>query len=101
MTAASAHNDEVTCKKCKSHQIVANKRGYSFKRMFLVFISLLVSGFILKQIGIALDPTRFIYGIGIILFFFSLPIGIISGFIGRTNILNGCMKCGNKWLAGN
>jgi hypothetical protein len=101
MTASSVHNNEVICKKCKSNQIVANKRGYSFKRMFLVIISLFAIGFVIAQVGLALCQTMFLYGFGGMLFFFSLPVGIISGFIGRSNILNGCMKCGNKWLAGN
>lgn len=35
-----------------------------------------------------------------ICFFLSLPIAIVWGFIGRGDIVNGCMKCGNKWMAG-
>lgn len=38
--------------------------------------------------------------IGTLLFYLGLPIAIIRGFIGRDDIVNGCMNCGNKWIAG-
>nr|WP_255262346.1 hypothetical protein [Bacillus cereus] len=36
----------VVCRKCKSDQVVGNKRGYNFKRMFLILF-LMVTTFIL------------------------------------------------------
>ncbi len=33
----------VVCRKCKSDQIVGNKRGYNFKRMFLILFLMLAT----------------------------------------------------------
>ncbi len=35
----------VVCRKCKSDQVVGNKRGYNFKRMFLILF-LMVAAFL-------------------------------------------------------
>ncbi|MEK4664618.1 hypothetical protein MHH93_22305 [Priestia sp. FSL H7-0729] len=35
-----------------------------------------------------------IFGISI---FISLPVSILIGFVGRGEIVNGCMNCGFKW----
>ncbi|QLG42562.1 hypothetical protein HW560_01325 [Paenibacillus sp. E222] len=29
--------------------------------------------------------------------FVSLPVSILVGFVGRSEIVNGCMNCGFKW----
>lgn len=98
----------VFCRKCKSNQIVANRRGYSFGLMFKVLFSLFAIGIIFSIISslvfnfidhnpilfsILMAPTA----IGI---FFSLPISLLCGIIGRNSLVNGCMNCGNKWVAG-
>ncbi|WP_088339060.1 MULTISPECIES: hypothetical protein [Bacillus cereus group] len=33
----------VVCRRCKSDQIVGNKRGYNFKRMFLILFLMLAT----------------------------------------------------------
>lgn len=97
----------VVCKKCKSTQVVANKRGYSFGLMFKVLFSMIgigvVFGILGNLLGRAIDS--FIMGIYAfipfyIAIFLGLPISILCGFIGRNSLVNGCMNCGNKWIAG-
>ncbi|MCB5236867.1 hypothetical protein [Niallia circulans] len=99
--------NSVVCRKCKSTQVVANKRGYSFGLMFKVLFSLIGIGLVIKiiggLIGSALDSFIMRYYASIPLFisiFLGLPISILCGFKGRNSIVNGCMNCGNKWLAG-
>lgn len=96
------HN-EVVCIKCNSNQVIANKRGYSFKLMFLVFFSILVFSVLLfivsplfSDLGIFLVLSTIVVG----LFIVSLPVAILCGFIGRSKIVNGCMSCGRKWKPG-
>lgn len=95
---------QVICKKCKSNQIVSNKRGYSFKRMFLISLLLFVIGIISLSISYSLSyysrDLFYIFYIPGFLTFFALPIGLITGFFGRNNLINGCMSCGNKWIPG-
>ncbi|GCD83648.1 hypothetical protein PTHTG4_27120 [Parageobacillus thermoglucosidasius] len=100
-----SHQQVVVCKKCKSNQIVANKRGYSFKTMFLVLMSMIVMLVILVSIAIQFEDFLFDTGIDDILFIpifiiilLGLPISILSGFIGRNTLVNGCMNCGYKWI---
>ncbi|MDQ0230256.1 hypothetical protein [Metabacillus malikii] len=100
--------NSVICKKCKSNQVVANKRGYSFGLMFKVLFSLVAIGIIFSIIRSlvfnVLDFNSTLYGILMaptaIGIFFSLPIALLCGFIGRNSLVNGCMNCGNKWIAG-
>jgi hypothetical protein len=99
----------VVCRKCKSDQIiVGNKRGYNFKRAFFILFLLLGT---LITIGIA---SNFIYDIvprnsfdrltnlfifvGLLIIFLGPPITLFSGFVGRKNIVNGCMNCGHTWM---
>ncbi|PHC13809.1 hypothetical protein [Bacillus toyonensis] len=96
----------VVCRKCKSDQIVGNKRGYNFKRMFLILFLMLAT---LIAIGLAAisvhdiipinSPLRDIAAliVGFIMFL-GAPITLFSGFIGRKNIVNGCMNCGHTWM---
>nr|WP_260866474.1 hypothetical protein [Paenibacillus xylanexedens] len=117
----------VACRKCKSQQVVANKRGYSFANMFKtmgwmwLLPLVLVLGFTMwavnynmnVQIGSdvsskgsgvsstgseALEILVTIIGVicGISIFV-SLPVSILIGFVGRSEIVNGCMNCGFKW----
>lgn len=100
--------NSVACKKCKSTQVVANKRGYSFGLMFKVFFSLVAIGimFIIIQslVSNVVGYNEILFGIFMVPIaigiFFSLPIALLCGFIGRSDIVNGCMNCGNKWKAG-
>lgn len=81
----------VICTKCESTQIVANKRGFSFKNMFKTLAILLAISFLLSFINL-------IFGvIGTILAFLSLPISFVVGLVGRNELVNGCMKCGHRW----
>jgi len=115
------HVNSVTCRKCKSQQIVANKRGYSFANMFktlgwmalLPLILLLVGGvgtfLFLSHVKIGGSGGSGIDGgvidgliafIGIICWIsisLSLPVSILVGFAGRSELVNGCMNCGFKW----
>ncbi|KZE73924.1 hypothetical protein AV545_13595 [Paenibacillus jamilae] len=95
----------VVCRKCKSPQIVANKRGYSFANMFktlgimilLGILSIVVVG--LGTLGSTGSGSALgaIGAVGMFIMFLSLPISIIVGFIGRSELVNGCMNCGFKW----
>lgn len=104
----STSKNTVTCRKCKSTQIVANKRGYSFANMFktlgsIIFIGILSIVFVTVYMwyGISSSSSSSVAGafgaIGMILLFLSLPTSILVGFIGRNEIVNGCMNCGFKW----
>jgi len=99
----------VVCRKCKSDQIVANKRGYSFGLMFKVWFIIIgicvgigaVFGILSTVFG--LDDLMVSVSLITILFvtlILSLPIALFCGAIGRNDIKNGCMNCGNKWVAG-
>jgi nitrogen fixation-related uncharacterized protein len=100
-TNVTSNGNIVVCRKCKSTQIVANKRGYSFAKMFttigimiLIAILLFVIGYLLFWYS-SVDGTIAVLGIPIL--FLSLPVSILVGFIGRNEIVNGCMNCGFKW----
>ncbi|EMK2596545.1 MULTISPECIES: hypothetical protein [Bacillus] len=88
----------VVCRKCKSDQIVGNKRGYNFKRMFLILFLMLAT---LIAIGIVprhsplQDMAAFVVFLMMLL---GASITLFSGFIGRKNIVNGCMNCGHTWM---
>lgn len=100
-TNLNHRGNRVVCRKCKSTQVVANKRGFSFGLMFKVLFSLIgiwiTLGLVISLLGIMYIG---IPGIVILLSFFSVPISFLCGFIGRSDIVNGCMNCGNKWIAG-
>lgn len=107
----------VVCRKCKSPQIVANKRGFSFANMFKTLgwmvglpLVLLVLGtvgtsfFMLNMkagSGVNGDGLDALIGVvGVICFIsisLSLPASILIGFVGRSDIVNGCMNCGFRW----
>lgn len=96
----------ITCRKCKSTQIVANKRGYSFANMFktlgtMILIGLLSIVFTSFNLWYGLISSSSVIGavgvIGMILLFLSLPVSILVGFVGRSELVNGCMNCGFKW----
>ncbi len=108
----------VICRKCKSQQIVANKRGYSFANMFktlgwmgLFPLILVLVGFIgtylltrYVRVGSGGGFEGILLIIGIICWIsisFSLPVSILVGFAGRSEIVNGCMNCGFKWRPAN
>ncbi|MET3684430.1 DNA-directed RNA polymerase subunit RPC12/RpoP [Alkalibacillus flavidus] len=92
--------DGVVCSKCHSKEIVANKRGYSFSIMFLVLFSFILLAIVVMLANALFSDLYFMFfGMlsGMILGL-SLPVAIVSGFVGRSNIVNGCMNCGHKWL---
>lgn len=107
--------NSVTCRKCRSQQIVANKRGYSFSNMFKTLGWMGLLPLILVLVGtvgayIFMQSARIDSGgsegtdgfiiIGIICWIsisLSLPVSILVGFVGRSEIVNGCMNCGFKW----
>jgi len=102
------NDNKILCKKCKSNQVVANKRGYSFGLMFKVLFSMIGIGVLLliisRLLGALMDDVLNLYIILVVpvalCFFLSLPTALLCGFIGRGDIVNGCMSCGNKWKPG-
>ncbi|PDZ06607.1 hypothetical protein COE20_09085 [Bacillus cereus] len=87
---------QVLCRKCKSNQIVGNRRGYNFRRVFsfLFFLFALI-------LFSALLPNEYYeisQGIILISVILGFPATIISGLVGRKNIVNGCMNCGHTWM---
>lgn len=104
--ANSANQKTVVCRKCKSPQIVANKRGYSFAFLFTCLVTMILFGVLLFVLSNAMLLTvnaqsSAAFGIlgvlGFVMIFFSLPVSILVGFVGRSTIVNGCMNCGHKW----
>lgn len=101
----------VVCRKCKSTQIVAHKKGYSFSKLFatlsLMILLPLILFFIMYFLMLNMEystSSAIIDGlstvialIGWISISLSLPVSIIVGFVGRSAIVNGCMNCGFKW----
>ena len=88
----------ILCRKCKSDQIVGNKRGYNFKRVFLILFLMLAT-----LIAIGIVPRHFPLQdmaafVGFLMMLLGAPITLFSGFIGRKNIVNGCMNCGHTWM---
>ncbi len=103
-TTTSNNSNTVVCRKCRSTQVVANKRGYSFLRMFL-WLGIMLGGtvvfFMIGEFLASIKKVDMITGIPEIMFllwFFSVPVAIIAGFVGRNAIVNGCMNCGHKWM---
>ncbi len=121
---ASANNS-VVCRTCNGTQIVANKRGYSFANMFLALgwmtlipilitiILVLVTTLLLWNGGTSVlnamnfSSASIIDGIiGVIMLLclvslsLSLPVSILIGFKGRSELVNNCMNCGFKWTPG-
>lgn len=104
----STTNKVVICRKCKSQQVVANKRGYSFANLFKTLGTMILVGIL----SVVASGTTLLFGnmngvsafleivggIGVLAFFLSLPAGILMGFVGRSNLVNGCMNCGFKWI---
>ncbi|MBJ7937452.1 MULTISPECIES: hypothetical protein [Bacillus cereus group] len=88
----------ILCRKCKSDQIVGNKRGYNFKRVFLILFLMLAT---LIAIGIVPRHSP-LHGIAAFVVFLIMllgaPITLFSGLVGRKNIVNGCMNCGHTWM---
>nr|WP_106780824.1 hypothetical protein [Lysinibacillus timonensis] len=98
-----SHDSKVHCKKCKSNQIVANKRGFSFRKTFSTLFLTFVVCIALAILFPSLDNVSMggnLNIIGLLLFYIGFPVSIIRGFLGRSDIVNGCMNCGNKWIAG-
>lgn len=102
----------VLCRKCKSPQIVANKKGYSFVNLFktlgwmvllptLLLIIVALIGWVLLMNKSPYDLTEIILAIIMIIcqisISLSIPVSILVGFVGRNEIVNGCMNCGFKW----
>ncbi|MES5930057.1 hypothetical protein QCI77_29555 [Bacillus cereus group sp. MG9] len=96
----------VVCRKCKSDQIVGNKRGYNFKRTFLILFLLLVTLITIFIVSNSVhdinsrksplhDIDKFAAALIMLL---GPPITLFSGFVGRKNIVNGCMNCGHTWM---
>ncbi|MUG73212.1 hypothetical protein [Paenibacillus validus] len=105
-SSGTGNVNAVVCRKCKSPQVVANKRGYSFANMFKTLGIMILIGIL----SIVFVSFEFMYGtgsspsaaeavgvIGMIVLFLSLPTGILVGFAGRSELINGCMNCGFKW----
>ncbi|WP_270169846.1 hypothetical protein [Paenibacillus sp. SYP-B4298] len=101
------HVHAVLCRKCKSQQVVANKRGYSFANMFKTLAIMILLGIlpiVLTGFAFVSSTSDRLYALlqvfsslGMLSLFLSLPLGIIVGFAGRNDIVNGCMNCGFKW----
>lgn len=104
----STTNKVVICRKCKSQQVVANKRGYSFANLFKTLGIMILVG----VLCVVASGTLFLYSntngaaavlqifsvVGVLSFSLSLPVSILMGFVGRGNLVNGCMNCGFKWI---
>ncbi|MGX5598669.1 hypothetical protein [Bacillus sp. SH8-8] len=96
----------VVCRKCKSDQIVGNKRGYNFKRTFLILFLLLVTLITILIVSISVHDINSrkspLYDIdkfaAAFIMLLGPPITLFSGFVGRKNIVNGCMNCGHTWM---
>ncbi|MFB5760914.1 hypothetical protein [Paenibacillus medicaginis] len=97
----------VACRKCKSTQVVANKKGYSFAKMFITLgwmgvlpLLIVVCGSMLIFLTVPMINEGLLYTVYIlcgISILFSVPVSILVGFISRNEIINGCMNCGFKW----
>ncbi|MFW5436729.1 hypothetical protein [Paenibacillus apiarius] len=104
----------IVCRKCKSPQIAANKRGYSFVNFFktlgwmallpllIIILGTVVLNAIMWKTDLRINDDL-IGVIGLICYFslsLSLPVSFFVGFVGRGEIVNGCMNCGFKWTPG-
>lgn len=104
----STTNKVVICRKCKSQQVVANKRGYSFANLFKTLGIMILVGILC----VVASGTMLLYSntsgaaaflqilsvLAVLSFSLSLPVSILMGFVGRSNLVNGCMNCGFKWI---
>jgi len=92
----------ILCRKCKSDQIVGNKRGYNFKRVFLILFLMLATLIAIRIVVEIVPRDSPLQGMALFVVFLMMllgaPITLFSGFIGRKNIVNGCMNCGHTWM---
>ncbi|SCY87269.1 MULTISPECIES: hypothetical protein [unclassified Lysinibacillus] len=98
-----SNGKSIICGKCKSDQIVASRRGYSFSAAFKTLLVMLGIVIVLAIFLPGLDDVSGFADlniIGTLLLFLGLPIAIFYGFIDRNSLINGCMNCGNRWIAG-
>lgn len=86
----------IICSKCKSDQVIARRRGYSFSATFKAFLVIAVILTVLLAGLTNLGPASLL----ILLPFLGLPIAMLYGLIGRNSLMNGCMNCGHQWRAG-
>lgn len=105
-----SNSKSIICSKCNSTQIMSIKRGYSFSLMFKVLLSMIgvcVLVFLIftvmyeSRVFDSLDIMWLSFGVvGVIavLLVLAVPTAMLCGFIGRNNIVNGCMNCGSKWM---
>ncbi|AMA74129.1 hypothetical protein ACH33_15760 [Aneurinibacillus sp. XH2] len=102
-TSTTSTSNTVACRKCKSTQVVANKRGYSFLNMFLWLVimgggalaCIALSSFLMERNEDAYQVIAIIF---VLLSTLTIPVAILCGFVGRSKIVNGCMNCGHKWM---
>jgi hypothetical protein len=112
-TAGTCPTMVVVCRKCRSPQIAASKRGYSFASLFkclgwmfllpvlILLGSTIITGFVLVNGSTSImseSLTTIIYVLCGISMFFSLPVSVLTGLIGRSQLVNNCMNCGHKWM---
>lgn len=80
--------------------------GYSFAYLFTCLITMILFGvFLFVLSGVMFISANihtakafgFLGPLGLVFIFFSLPVSILVGFVGRSTIVNGCMNCGHKW----
>jgi len=68
--------------------------------MILFGILIIVSSYLFSMYSVSDGSRAFMQifiALGAISFFLSLPVSILVGFGGRSEIVNGCMNCGFKW----
>ncbi|MFU8649179.1 hypothetical protein ACNA06_17890 [Lysinibacillus sp. RSDA_15] len=102
-TKKFSNSKSIICGKCKSDQIVASRRGYSFSAAFKTLLVMLCIAIVLAILLPGLDDVSGFADlnlIGTLFLFLGLPIAILYGFIDRNSLINGCMNCGNQWIAG-
>ncbi|KGP91483.1 hypothetical protein N780_19995 [Pontibacillus chungwhensis BH030062] len=103
----------VRCPKCRSDQITGNKRGYSFKQIGKMFITMIGIGLLILIISNLLRATLSTLLIEIevlyllfttalpiayyMCFISALPVSLLYGLKGRNNLINSCMQCGSQW----
>ncbi|WP_446936276.1 hypothetical protein [Lysinibacillus fusiformis] len=98
-----SNSKSTICGKCKSDQIVAIRRGYSFSAAFKTLLVILGITIVLAILLPGLDDVSGFVDlniIGTLVLFLGLPIAILYGFIDRNSLINSCMNCGNRWIAG-
>jgi hypothetical protein len=107
----SNNANNVVCRKCKSPQIVANRRGFSIAKVLktlgwmvlfpiILLVPMALLGKFLSSSGVGEVIQAFKEGLGVLYLIsinLALPVSIILGFVGSSEIVNGCMNCGFKW----